>query len=79
MVGGGKREGGRGEGEGGGFDSLFQTIAPTQSIICTILAFSGNGLDKGSAGVPAGARALCIQVLAPRSKAHWHVLVRGLS
>lgn len=29
----------------------------------------GSGLDKGWAGVPAGARGLCIQVLAPRSKA----------
>lgn len=37
----------------------------------------GNHLDKGSAGVPAGARGLCIQVPAPRSKAHWHIPVRA--
>lgn len=59
-----------GVGEGVEVDSKFQIIPPAQAIICTVPALSrGNGLDKGSAGVPAGARGLCIQVLAPRSKA----------
>lgn len=48
-----------------------QTILPAQAIICTSCSpLRGNSLDKDSVGVPAGARGLCIQVLAPRSKAH---------
>ena len=72
---------GRGRGEGEGSTACFgPALLPGQLSAQSWLS-QGNSLDKGSAGVSAGARGLCIQVPAPRSKAHWHVLVlcRGFS
>lgn len=68
---------GRGEGEGEGSTACFgPALLPRQLSAQSWLSL-GNSLDKGSAGVSAGAHGLCIQVPAPRSKAHWHVLVRA--
>lgn len=58
-----------GVGEGVEVDSKFQIIPPPRQLSAQSRLSRGSGLDKGSAGVPAGAHGLCIQVLAPRSKA----------
>lgn len=66
---------GRGGGEGS--TACFGPALLPRQLSAQSWLSQGNSLDKGSAGVSAGARGLCIQVPAPRSKAHWHVLVRA--
>lgn len=57
-------------GSGGwGSTAGFRTSLPPRQLSAQPWLSRGKGLDKGSAGVPAGAGGLCIQVFAPRSKA----------
>ena len=67
---------GRGRREGEGSTACFGPALLPRQLSAQSWLSQGNSLDKGSAGVSAGARGLCIQVPAPRSKAHWYVLVR---
>lgn len=66
---------GGGGGEGEGSTACFGPALLPRQLSAQSWLSQGNSLDKGSVGVSAGARGLCIQVPAPRSKAHWHVLV----
>lgn len=65
------------DGGGEGWTACLRPSLPPRQLSAQSWLSRGHGLDKGSAVVPAGARGLCIQVLAPRPKAHWHVLVRA--